>query len=228
MLKRTALIILLIAFLCMLVLMIAQLFPLIKDMFDKSENVSEMVEYIRSIGWRGAPALVGLSMLQVIIPIIPAAVTGALAGLCYGLFWGTLIYLGGIALGNLFVVFFVRELGHLFARRKRHKSKNKNYLSKEELNKIKRPEIVAFFLFMIPFLSGAGPYLFADTNVSMWKYIIAVIAGSLPFAFVYLFLGTRLSAGNHMTAIIIAAIILLLLVFILVFRKKLIAKIMDI
>ena len=219
--------VLLVLILCTIITMIVQLLPIIEDIFDKDVADADIASYVKSIGWRGFPALAGLSALQVIIPVIPAAATGVLTGLCYGLVWGPLIFLGGIALGNIFVVFTIRELGRLFSKRKKQPSKHKSHLSIEELDKIKRPEIVAFFLFMIPFISGAGPYLFAETKVPMGRYLLAVITGSIPSAILYIFLGERISSGSYTTAIITAAVIVIAIVLVLVFKKQIMAKIMD-
>ena len=214
------------AFLCLLIVMVVQLFPVIEDVFYGRQDESSIVEYIDSFGWRGVPALIGLSALQVIIPLIPAPVVGVVAGLTYGIYLGPFIFLFGIAVGNIFVVVSVRQLGSLLTSRAKQKPKHGNILSKERLEKIKRPEIVVFFLFMIPFLSGVGPYLFAKTKIPLLKYIIAVIAGSIPSTVMYVFLGDRISRGNHTTAIVIAIIAVAVILIALLFRKKIIEKIM--
>jgi uncharacterized membrane protein YdjX (TVP38/TMEM64 family) len=210
-------------FLLFLIAMIVQLLPLVREVVANARDESSIVAYVDSFGWRGVPALVGLSALQVIIPIIPAPAVGVLAGLSYGIYWGPLIFLGGIAVGNLFVVVSLRLLHSLIiAKKPKKKSKYK-----EQLEKIKRPEIAAFFLTLIPWVSSTGPYLFAGTKVALSKYIIAVVAGSIPSTVLYVFLGDRISRGNYTTAIIIAAIVVVALVFILVFRKKIIGIIMG-
>ena len=215
--------------LCILIAMIVQLLPLIDDILSARGDEASIVEYVNSLGWRGVPALIGLAALQVIIIILPAPVIGVLAGLSYGVYWGPLIFLGGLAIGNMLVVFYMRQLGSLFKRKPKHNAdqKRKKLLSKEQLDKIKRPEIVALFLPMIPFLSGMGPYLFAETNVSLPKYTIAVVAGNIPSAVLYVFLGDRISRGSHTTAIVTAVIVVAALAILLPFRKKIIAKIID-
>ncbi|MCL2827475.1 MAG: VTT domain-containing protein [Oscillospiraceae bacterium] len=214
------------ALFCLLIVMVVQLFPLIRDMLTHGEDESSIVAYVNSIGWRGVPALIGLSALQAIIIIIPAPAVGVLTGLSYGIYWGPLIFLSGVALGNLFVVVTVRQLHSLIPPRTKQTVKHNKLLSKERLKKIRRPELVAFFLAMIPWLSSAGPYLFAETRVSLGKYMIAVVVGNIPSALIYVFLGDRISRGNYMAAIIIAGIVVIAAVFILVFRKKIMEKIM--
>jgi len=214
------------ALLCLLIVMIVQLLPLLRDVISNSEDEASIVAYVNSIGWRGVPALIGLSALQAIIIIVPAPAVGVLTGLSYGIYWGPIIFLSGVALGNLFVVVTVRQLHSLIPSRAKQTAKHKKLLSKEQLEKIKRPELVAFLLAMIPWLSSAGPYLFAETRVSLGKYIIAVVAGNIPSTLLYVFLGDRISRGNYTAAIIIAAIVVIAAAFILVFRKKIMEKIM--
>ena len=220
-------IILMVILFCILIAMIVQLFPLIRDIVTNRADESSIVAYIGSFGWRGVPALIGLSALQVIILIIPAPVVGVLAGLSYGIYGGPFIFLAGVALGNLFVMVFVRNLRRLFPQKRKTRSKPNKFLSKEKLQTIKRPEIVAFFLVLIPWVSSLGPYLFAETKVPLGKYLIAVILGSIPNTFIYVFLGDRISGGNYTTAIITGGIVVVILLVVLLFRKKIMNKIMD-
>ena len=212
--------------------LIIQLLPLLEDVIEYREDESGIVVVVEELGWRGPPALVGLAALQVIFPIVPALAIGILTGLTYGVIWGMIIFLAGIAIGNIFVVFAVRKLSSLFTRKKnsnRENSKKKHtgLLSKESLEKIQKPETVAFFLFMIPFISGAGPYLFAGTKVNIWRYTAAVVAGSIPTAILYVFLGERISQGSHLSAIITASLLLIALVLIFIFRKKILSVILG-
>jgi len=225
--RNTKAIILIVIFLCLLLAMVVQLFPLLQDIIESHGDESSLVDAVNALGWRGVPALLGLSVLQVIIPIIPAPVVGVVAGLTYGVYWGPLIFLGGVALGNLFVVVSLRQLGSLRKPKEKPQKKGNKLLSTERLKTIKRPELVAFFFFMIPWLSSTGPYLFAETKVSLWKYVIAVVLGSLPATLMYVFLGDRISGGNYTAAIVMGGIVLLALLIILPFRKKLIDKILD-
>ena len=219
--------IILVVFLCLLLAMVVQSFPLIRDVVTSGEDESGIVAYVNSIGWRGVPALVGLSALQVIIPFIPAPAVGVLTGLSYGVYWGPLIFLSGVALGNVFVMVSVRRLYGLIAPRIKHSAKRKKFLSTEKLAKMERPEIAAFFLVLIPWVSSLGPYLFAGTKVSLWKYIVAVIAGNIPSTLMYVFLGDRISRGNYTAAIVTGAVAVVVVLFVLVFRKRLMAKIMG-
>ena len=229
--RRTLNIIIMAVFLIIMLDMIIQLFPLLEEVLENRQDESSIVATVNDLGWRGPPALVGLAALQVVFPLIPAAAIGVLTGLTYGVGWGLLIFLGGIALGNLVVVFSMRRVEGILASSVNHRvkttAKHSGLLSKENLDKIKKPEIVAFFLFMIPFISGAGPYLFAETNVKLWKYIVAVVLGCIPTAILYVIIGQHISQGSYTSAIIIGAIFVVAVAIILIFRKKIVGMIMD-
>jgi len=209
------------------VAMVVQLFPLLEEVLENRGNESSIVSTVNELGWRGPPALIGLAALQVILPLVPAVAIGVLTGLSYGVYWGSLIFLGGIALGNIFVVFSVRRIDAFINARKKQKAKHGGILSKENLERIKHPERVAFFLCMIPFISGAGPYLLAETSVKLWKYIIAVVLASIPTTVIYVFLGERISEGKYTTAIITGSFLVVAIVLILIFRKKILSMIMG-
>jgi len=216
-----------IVFILVIIALIAQLLPLLIDVLNNRSDESSVAETVDALGWQGPLALVGLSALQVIIPLIPAPAVGILTGLSYGVFWGPLIVLGGIALGNIFVFFTMHRLEDIFAGKIKRKPKHNGVLTKENINKIKRPEIVAFFLFMIPFISGAGPYLFAETNIKLWKYIVAVTLGSLPTTILYVIIGDGISQGSYTSVIVTASIFIVVVAVIVVFRKKLLRLIMG-
>jgi len=215
-----------IVFICLLVAMVVQMFPIIEDMFTNSGDETSVAEAVEAFGWRGVPALIGLSALQVIIPFIPAAAVGVLAGLSYGIYWGPLIFLTGIIIGNVFVIVSVRQLSGLFKPKAKSGPKHKNVLSKESLERLKKPEILIFLMFLLPFPSGVVPYLFAQTKISMAKYMMAVVAGSIPASIIYAVLGDHISQGNHTTAIVMAVVLIAVLLIFLPFKNQIMDKLM--
>ena len=216
-----------IAFLCLLIAMLVQKLSLIIDIVTGGEDEASMVAQVRASGWRGVSALISLAALIVILPVLPALAPALLIGLSYGIYWGTLIFLAGIAVGNFFVFVSVRELSGMFAPKIPHKEKHKRLLSIEQLEKIPRPEIIAFFVVMIPGLSSAAPYLFAETTVPLKKYLIAAVAGSIPTTLIYVFLGDRIYKGNYGIVIAIVLILLLAILILIPFRKKILDKLIQ-
>ncbi|MCL2546864.1 MAG: VTT domain-containing protein [Oscillospiraceae bacterium] len=211
-----------VVFFCLLLAMVVQLFPLIRGIITHTDDETTLVTTVQSFGWRGVPALIGLAALQVIVPIIPAPAVGVLTGLSYGIFFGPFIFLAGVALGNMFVVVSVRQFDGLIKAKKTPKNK-----LKKSHRTIKRPEFAAFLLTLLPWVSSVGPYLFAETKIILWKYIIAVVAGSVPSAVFYVFLGDRISQGSYTTAIVMGAVVAVALAVALIFRKRLMAALME-
>jgi len=124
----------------------------------------------------------------------------------------------------VFVV--MRQLKDLIAPFHKRREPRKGPLSPERLSQIKNPERIAFFFFLIPAIpNGLVPYVFAETKVSLPRYLVAVVAGTIPATLIFTFLGDRLSAGNYVTAIITAIVLVVIIVTILIFRKKIIARI---
>ena len=218
------------------VIMIIDLLPLVENVIQDAGDESSMVSYIDSYGAKGIPILMGMQALQAIVVFIPSAAIRILTGLCYGAYWGTLINLGGLILGNIIVFVAVRQMKGLFvplfhkiehssaSRSSGKKRKHKKFISKEQLEKIKRPELVAFFFFLIPGIpNGIVPYVFAETKISLKKYIAVVALGSIPSTFLYTYLGDSVSNGNYTSAIIIACVVVVILLTVIIFRKKLMA-----
>jgi len=210
----------------LIVLMVVDLLPLVENVIKDAGDESSMVSYIDSYGAKGIPILMGMQALQIIVAVIPSAAIQVLTGLCYGAYWGTLINIVGSVLGNTIVFVAVRQMKDLLAPLFKVNHNHKKLISKEKLEKIKRPELVAFFFFLIPGIpNGIVPYVFSETDISLRKYLIAVVAGSIPSTFICTFLGERVSTGNYTTAIIMAAMVVAIMLIVLLFRKKITAMI---
>jgi len=214
------------ASLCLLLVMAVKLFPLIREVVTHVGDEAAIVAFVEAYGVRGVPILIGLSALQAILPFIPAPAVGILTGLCYGLVWGPLIVLSGYMLGTSFVFLSVREVRGKLRLYRKPKPKQNKLLSKEKLESIKRPGIVVFFCVLVPGVGSMTPYLFAETKISLPRYLLAAAAGNLPFIMMYVFLGERVSSGNYATAIVAAGLVLVAIVILLLFRKKIMEKVL--
>ena len=207
--------------------MVIQVLPLLEDVVRSGSNDATVATQVKLLGWRGVIAMIGLTGLVAITPL-PSAIMGVVIGLSYGVLWGSLIFLCGIATGQLLVMVYARELRSLFPMlRRRRKAKRKDVSLRGRLDRLRKPEVAAFFLALIPFISGTGPYLFAGTRISIAKYLLAVVAGSVPVTILYVFLGDRISRGSYEVVIVLVAVIVVVALLALAFRKKIINKIMS-
>ena len=214
--------------LVLLAIMICLLFPVLRDVLQNVNDEAVMVEFIYSHGFRGVPILLGMLILQVVIPFIPSPAIQLLTGLCYGVWLGMLINIIGIVMGNTLVFLTIRQSRSLLASFFKKKRTARGFLNIENLSRLKNPEHIVFFCFLIPgFPNGIAPYIFAQTKIPFHKYIIATILGSIPSTFLSTFLGDRISQGNHVTAIIIGSILVLVLIFVLIFKKRLMSLVFS-
>ena len=224
--KKIVKILILFFSLVVLLFMVVQLLPLIEEVISTSRSGGDIDSLVDLVGFRGVIALVALASLQVIIPFIPAPMVGILSGLSYGVIFGPIIFLIGISIGNLFVIFLVREFREIVPARSLKEDCARMKL-KKQLTTMKHPELMAFLLALIPGLSGVGPYVFAETKISPFKYVLAVVLGTIPFTFVYVYLGDHLSKGNYTPVIIGGIIIIIIMIILLINRKKIMDKIIK-
>jgi len=91
---------------------------------------------------------------------------------------------------------------------------------------MRHPERVAFLRFLVPGVpNGIVPYLFAETRVTLPRYLLAVVAGSTPSAFFCVFVGDRLSQGNYSVAIVLAVVVVIIIAVVLAFQHRIMARI---
>lgn len=212
------------AMISLIAVMVVDLLPLLKEIVSNAGDETQMVQYIDSYGMKGVPILMGLQALQIIIAVIPSLVIQVLTGLCYGVWWGTLINLAGCVFGNLLVFISVRQLKNLLAPAVERMSKRKEMQYIGKLSQIRKPELIAFAFFLIPGIpNGIMPYIFARTNISTGKYILAILAGSIPSTFICTYMGDRLSKGSYTAAVIIAVVVAVIICVVFKYKNKIIA-----
>ena len=220
--------IVIVVMLVLVAIMTVFLFPILRAVLENTHDESVMVQFIYSYGFQGVPVLLGMLILQVVVPFIPSVAIQVLTGLCYGVWRGILINIIGITMGNMLVFFALRQSGSLIAPFFKKERARQSTFSLANLSRLKAPERVVFFCFLIPgFPNGFAPYLFSRTKISFHKYILAVIAGSIPSTFIATFLGDRLSHGNHDVAIVIAIFVVVIVIAALIFKKRLMAFIIP-
>jgi uncharacterized membrane protein YdjX (TVP38/TMEM64 family) len=223
----------------LIVLLCVALIPILGDIFTNQDGRSA-IEIIHSHGARGIPVLALLQALQVITTVVPALLIQIPAGLVFGTWFGLAVCLAGAILGNVIVFVALRQLGttidHIFPTRKarreakaqqpKKKSKLPFFLNPESLNRMPHPELVAFYVYMIPGIpNGLLPHIFARTKVSFSRYLIAVACGNAPSTFVCTLVGDRLSKGDWSGAVIIILVFAACIGVALLLRRKLITLI---
>jgi uncharacterized membrane protein YdjX (TVP38/TMEM64 family) len=240
-------VVILVLMLGLIAIMVIDLIPLLKQVLTDSHDEKKMIDYINAYGAKGVPVLAGLQALQVMLTVIPAAAIQVLSGLCYGVWYGAVICIVGGILGNMIVFIVLRQVKNTFSALFRERGeqgggaykaskagkagqpkvpKQHRFLSVATLNKMKHPEYVSFFFYLIPGIpNGILPYIFARTHISIGRYLLSVSAASIPSVLLMTWLGERISKGDYKTAIILAAVFIIILIIVLIFRRKITDKI---
>lgn len=227
--KRWFRFLLLAVMLALVLLLCIDLIPLFKEVLQNTNNESKLINYIEAYGAKGVPIIIGLQILAVIASVFPDAPIQVLAGLCYGVWLGTLICLAGYIAGNslLFIVVRLFQKGNpgTAPPAMGHTTKAPKWFSLERLRQAQHPEFIAFFLYLIPGIpTGMLPYLLAQTKIPFIRYLVAVTLGSTPVMLLCTWIGRAIAANNYRLAILLTAIAGIVLLLLFLFRKTLIQK----
>jgi len=199
-------IIALLLMLSLVALILTDLLPVLIQVVKSSGDDARMVSYLDEYGAKGIPALLGLVILQVITIFIPAGIIKVLAGLCYGIWIGSLICFTGTIIGNSLAFLLVRQFGKVLAPFfiKDPQKRSGNILSVKKINHMRYPEVMTFLCYLVPFIpNGILPYIFAQTKMTYPRYIISLITAITPSLFLCTWLGDRLSKSDYRTAAVL-------------------------
>jgi uncharacterized membrane protein YdjX (TVP38/TMEM64 family) len=221
--------VILVLMLGLIAIMVVELVPLMRQVLRDTHDEAKMIDYINAYGAAGVPVLAGLQALQVMLTVIPAAAIQVLSGLCYGIWFGAVICIVGGILGNMIVFIVLRQVRSTFSvlfKERSKKPKQDRFLSVKTLDRLKHPEYVSFFFYLIPGIpNGILPYIFAQTKISLGRYLLSVSLANIPSTLLCTWLGERISKGDYRTAIILAGVFVLILIIVLIFRKRITGKI---
>lgn len=148
----------------LLIFLTFKLFPLFKDL-GTTDGQIKFKEEISNSGAQGVFMLLGLQLLQILVPVLPGEPIEFLAGMCFGAFWGMILIFVGAFLSSFIIFFCVRKFGlgfinTFFGEDKIQKIQNSKWLS--------NPKKLNLF-FIIVFLIPGTP-----------KDLFVYIAGLLP------------------------------------------------
>lgn len=103
----------------------------------------EFVAFVRSTGWRGLLAFLGLQMLQVLVAVIPGEPVEIMAGALYGTLGGMIICLVGVLIGSVLIYCFMHFLGA-------NPLEGEKFQKYRFLQEPRRVETLVFLLFLVP------------------------------------------------------------------------------
>ncbi len=180
-------------------------------------------EKIQSSGIGGVFTLLGLQLLQILVPILPGEPIEFLSGMCYGAIGGMLLIFFGAFLSSFIIFYCVKKFGKDFITT----FFNENKLEKIENSKLfSNPQKIELFL-LIAFLIPGSPkdllvYIAGLLPISPLRFFLISTLGRFPSVISSTFAGSTLIEGNWHLSIISYAISILIsvIVFAVYYAKK--------
>jgi len=202
--------------------------PLLIKVMQNTGDESATVQYVQEYGIRGVPIIAALQVLQIITAFLPAPPIQMLAGLVYGIWWGSLICLVGALIGNTIVFLMVRHGSRILKQyfpRAEKEPKNR-FLSLDQINRMKHPEWIVITLYLVPGMpNGLVPYVFARTEMKLANYLLYVTIGSIPSILMSAGFGTAISAGHTDLIVILGIIMVIIFILAIVFKNQIMSRI---
>ena len=195
------------------------LFPVIQKL-NTVEGQMEFKQLLQESKISGFFILLGLEMIQIMIPILPGEPIELLAGICFGGLYGTLFIMAGAFITTLIIYYLVKKFGKKFI----YQFVEKEKIDKVENSKIfkneKRIELILIILFLIP----ATPkdllvYIGGLLPIKSSRFIAIATLLRLPSIVSSTIAGQYIIAGNWYVVIgaYIATVLIAVLVLALVY-----------
>ncbi len=168
------------------------------------DEPGQFQEWIGSHGVWGYLIFFAMTVLQVFVAVIPGEPFEIAAGYAFGWFWGTLITLAGVTLGQTLVFLLIRKYGNraleLFV--PPDKLKKVNFIRTSG-----RTFRLLFALFLIPGTpKDILAYYAGLTNIRLSSFLMIAILARLPSVVTSTVGGSALSDGSYLAAAIVFAV----------------------
>lgn len=197
-----------------------KLFPMFTNL-GTPEGQAKFQQDITSQGLEGILYLLGLQLLQILVPILPGEPIELLAGMCYGTFGGLILIFVGAFLSSCIIFFAVRTFGKNFI---------DTFLGKDKVEEIEKSKFFAnskkieFFMF-IAFLIPGTPkdlltYVAGLLPIRASRFLLISTFARFPSVITSTFAGANLVSGNLHITIITYVVTLLFCGICLYFYKK--------
>ncbi len=204
----------------LLIIVTLKLFPMFANL-GTPEGQAQFQQDITSQGLEGIFYLLGLQLLQILVPILPGEPIEFLAGMCYGTFGGLLLIFLGSFLSSCIIFFAVRAFGKNFI---------DTFLGEDKVEKIENSKFFANgkkieFFFLIVFLIPGTPkdlftYVAGLLPIRASRFLLIATFARFPSIITSTFAGANLVSGNLHITIITYALTLIFCGICLLFYKK--------
>lgn len=195
-----------IAIVVVLCIFIWRLAPFIKDL-STTEGQVAFKEKVDSMGFGGLLLLLGFQILQILLVVLPGEPFEVLAGMCYGVWGGTLFIMVSVFITTTIIFFTVRKLGHKYLYNFFHKEKVDKIMKSKLLKNPRNLDIILFILFFLP----ATPkdlfvYIGGLLPIKPLRFIVISTFVRFPSVITSAIVGANISNGNWGTSILIYGI----------------------
>lgn len=197
-------------------------FILLKSIFAEKHTNEELQEKLGDFGIKGYITIAILSMLQVMLPFLPAEPVQVIAGIAFGFPIGILCCTVGVILGNLFIFIMYKIYGekiHDYFVKNIHLDFDKTASSK----KIVAIIFVLYFLPAIPY--GMICFLAASVKLKLPRYMTVTVLGAIPSVCIGVGLGHIAIEVSWFISIAVCLVLVTLLTVLMLKRETIFSKI---
>ena len=192
--------------------------PVFLGLFKSGGKVAA-IKYLHSFGVKGIIIIEILQIMQVLSLVLPAPTIWVISGATYGVFYGMLISIVGVVIGNSIAFFIGRKYGNklmdiLFD--------EKSITKFKFLENTKFPGIIQFLMYVIPGVpNNIIPYIYARTNISALRFISTIAIASVLSILSCTYVGYSFLSGSLTFSVIIILVLVSLSVILLKYNKNL-------
>lgn len=197
-------------------------FILLKSIFAEKHTNEELQEKLGDFGIKGYITIAILSMLQVMLPFLPAEPVQVIAGIAFGFPIGILCCTVGVILGNLFIFIMYKIYGE-----KIHDYFVKNiHLDFDKTASSKKIVAIIFALYFLPAIPyGMICFLAASVKMKLPRYMTVTVLGAIPSVCIGVGLGHIAIEVSWFISIAVCLVLVTLLTVLMLKRETIFTKI---
>lgn len=216
--NRRRKIISIISFIIMIALFAVVTLTIGKKLITLAQNPELFRDWVQGKGFLGKLAMIGISILQVVIAIIPGEVFEIGAGYAFGAIQGMVLCMIGMAIGSAVIYWFTKKLGIKMV---------EAFVSREQISslsfiqKSKKLDLLIFILFFIPGTpKDILTYFIGLTPMKLHRFLLISSIARIPSIISSTMGGNAIGEENYLFAVAVFVVTAIISgIGILVYRK---------
>lgn len=191
--------------LAVVVILFAALTYVLWKRFAKiGDSPEQFREWLLSFGVWSRMVALGVQFLQVVIALLPGEAIEIAVGYAFGYFEGTLICLGGVAVGSAVIFLLTKRFGVKFVEIFVEREKIEKYSFLMDERKMRR---LVFWLFFIPGTpKDLLTYFVGLTPMTLGRFLVVSLIARIPSVISSTVGGHFAGEGDYLTAGIVMAV----------------------